>query len=193
MSGSGRVGAQPYQIENEWRVGSSLQIARSVRRELASRRVRPLAVGAVAMARRILQRLRGVLLRDRRRPAHVLELLGGRVVERREQAVGLLGGRRQQRRVQQQLDLAGPQPRRGDHRLDGHVEPWQHLVRPLDHRLEVVQREHARVMKHRQLLVGAQVKARDHAEHPRPEPRARPSTGRSCSCVGAAHAARRRR
>ena len=28
MSGSGRVGAQPYQIENEWRVGSTLQIAR---------------------------------------------------------------------------------------------------------------------------------------------------------------------
>jgi hypothetical protein len=29
MSGSSRAGAQPYQIENEWRVGSSLQSERS--------------------------------------------------------------------------------------------------------------------------------------------------------------------
>ncbi len=109
MSGSGRVGAQPYQIENECSVGSSFHNRLQGRRELLAVAFVHVQSTGVTVAGRILHGLRDILVGDRGLPAHVTEsLVVERTgVERREQAARSLPRIAHHRRVQQQNGALG--------------------------------------------------------------------------------------
>ncbi len=153
------------------------------RRELRRRRVGPRAVGGVAMtarAHRLLDRADDVE-RDRRRElTHVRVVEPRAALQRPHQAVGLVlrveqaGGEHDHHRRAADVDPFRRDARADDDRLDPSIEGRQHLVRPVQHVVEVVDRQ--RVARSARTPAGGRTSARwkrvTAPKNPGPAPRA---------------------
>ena len=184
MSGSGRVGAQPYQIENECSVGSSTTARAGSGASSRGPGVGPRAVDAVAV---VLGVLRRPAPRSPPRSSStprswaIARSAIGHAAERRQHALGLLGGLAHRGRVQQQHRRAlGPrQARGGDHRLDDASSDGSSSSIQVSSGSSSDELEHPRVVGHRRgQWERAQVKAGDRRRRsPGPRP-ARPTADR---------------